>query len=87
MFAGRRDRQRGPLLPSVDLLLSDFACWLLHPTFSSVTMLSWEEVSKHNSIDSCWVVIRGILYDVTAFLDDHPGGARSILRYGGKDGT
>jgi L-lactate dehydrogenase (cytochrome) len=50
-------------------------------------MLTWEEVSKHDSADSCWVVIREIVYDVTAFLDDHPGGARSILRYGGKDGT
>jgi hypothetical protein len=50
-------------------------------------MLSWEEVTKHNSGSSCWVVIRGIAYDVTTFLDDHPGGAKSILRYGGKDGT
>jgi hypothetical protein len=50
-------------------------------------MLSWEEISKHNSGDSCWVVIRGTVYDMTTFLDDHPGGAKSILMYGGKDGT
>jgi cytochrome b involved in lipid metabolism len=52
-----------------------------------ITMLSWEEVGKHNSRESCWVVIRGEAYDVTAFVDDHPGGAKSLLRYGGKDGT
>jgi L-lactate dehydrogenase (cytochrome) len=50
-------------------------------------MLSWEEVSKHSSRASCWVVIRDTVYDVTTFLDDHPGGAKSILRHGGKDGT
>lgn len=27
------------------------------------------------------------MYDVTSFLDSHPGGAKSILRWAGKDGT
>ena len=50
-------------------------------------MLKWDEVAKHNSRESCWVVIGGQVYDVTNFIDDHPGGAKSILQYGGKDGT
>jgi L-lactate dehydrogenase (cytochrome) len=50
-------------------------------------MLSGQEVAKHNSRQSCWVVIKGKAYDLTTFLDDHPGGANSILRYGGKDAT
>jgi L-lactate dehydrogenase (cytochrome) len=50
-------------------------------------MLSWDEVEKHVSQESCWVVIKGEAYDLTAFLDDHPGGAKSILRWAGKDGT
>jgi L-lactate dehydrogenase (cytochrome) len=50
-------------------------------------MLTWEEVAKHNSIESCWVVIRDKAYDVTDFLNAHPGGLRSLLRYAGKDGT
>ncbi|OAL44223.1 hypothetical protein IQ07DRAFT_663555 [Pyrenochaeta sp. DS3sAY3a] len=45
------------------------------------------EVAKHNSRRSCWIVISGQVYDVTAFLDDHPGGPNVILRYGGKDAT
>lgn len=52
-----------------------------------VAMLNGEEVAKHNSRQSCWVVIRGKVYDLTAFLDDHPGGANSILKYAGKDAT
>jgi L-lactate dehydrogenase (cytochrome) len=50
-------------------------------------MFSASDVARHNSRDSCWVVIEGDVYDVTEFLDEHPGGANIILRYGGKDAT
>ena len=50
-------------------------------------MLEGLEVAKHDSRDSCWVIIKGKVYDVTEFLDEHPGGAAIILRYGGKDAT
>ena len=49
--------------------------------------LSLEEVQKHNSESDCWVVIRETVYDLTAFLKDHPGGKRAILMYAGKDAT
>ena len=51
------------------------------------TMLEGLEVAKHNSRESCWVIIKGKVYDVTEFLDEHPGGASIILQYGGKDAT
>jgi L-lactate dehydrogenase (cytochrome) len=47
-------------------------------------MLTLKEVAKHNSRDSCWVIIERRAYDLTDFLDDHPGGSGVILRYGGK---
>ncbi|KAE9579275.1 hypothetical protein CGMCC3_g4805 [Colletotrichum fructicola] len=50
-------------------------------------MLSIDEVATHNSRNSCWIVVSGHIYDVTDFLDDHPGGAGVILRYAGKDAT
>jgi cytochrome b involved in lipid metabolism len=40
-----------------------------------------------SSRESCWVIIKGLVYDVTNFLDEHPGGAGIILKYGGKDAT
>jgi cytochrome b involved in lipid metabolism len=46
-----------------------------------------EEVAKHNSKESCWSVIRGKVYDLTNWIDRHPGGADKILRICGKDGT
>jgi len=44
-------------------------------------------VSAHNSDKSCWVIIANKVYDVTQFLDDHPGGKKTILIYAGKDAT
>ncbi|KAI5844097.1 FMN-dependent dehydrogenase-domain-containing protein [Tricharina praecox] len=46
-----------------------------------------EEVAKHNTRASCWVIIHNQVYDVTSFLDSHPGGANIILRYAGRDAT
>ncbi|EJF66571.1 FMN-dependent dehydrogenase-domain-containing protein [Dichomitus squalens] len=48
---------------------------------------SLDEVSKHDSSSSCWVIIRNKVYDVTEFLPDHPGGTKIILKYAGKDAT
>jgi cytochrome b involved in lipid metabolism len=46
-----------------------------------------EEVQKHNSRESCWTVVRGDVYDLTKWIDKHPGGADKILKLCGKDGT
>ncbi|KAL5615236.1 hypothetical protein BROUX41_005292 [Berkeleyomyces rouxiae] len=52
-----------------------------------MTKLSGLEVAKHNTADSCWVVIHGKAYDVTDFLPDHPGGKKIILKYAGRDAS
>ena len=31
---------------------------------------SWEEVAKHNTADSLWVVIHGDVYDITKFMKE-----------------
>jgi L-lactate dehydrogenase (cytochrome) len=49
--------------------------------------LTGEEVAKHNSRESCWVIIHGRAYDITEFLPEHPGGPKIILKYAGKDAT
>ncbi|KAJ8749498.1 hypothetical protein K2173_025693 [Erythroxylum novogranatense] len=45
------------------------------------------QVSEHNHRKDCWVVINGKVYDVTKFLDDHPGGDEVLLSATGKDAT
>jgi hypothetical protein len=45
------------------------------------------EIGDHNSAEDCWVVIKKQVYDITTFLDEHPGGKDIILEYAGKDAT
>ncbi|KAJ5204835.1 uncharacterized protein N7498_005714 [Penicillium cinerascens] len=51
------------------------------PTFTPA------EVESHNSAKSCFVTIGRNVYDVTDFVEDHPGGGDLILDYAGKDVT
>ncbi|KAJ2366952.1 hypothetical protein H4S02_002022 [Coemansia sp. RSA 2611] len=50
-------------------------------------MLTMEDVAKHNKRDDCWMVICGKVYNVTRYLDFHPGGRGQLMRAAGKDGT
>jgi cytochrome b involved in lipid metabolism len=44
------------------------------------------EVSQHSTKEDCWMVIEGVVYDVTKFIPDHKGGDQ-ILMGCGKDAT
>lgn len=43
------------------------------------------DVRAHAGRDSLWFTAYGRVYDATALLPQHPGGARSLLRHGGGD--
>jgi len=45
------------------------------------------QVARHNSAASCWTVIEGVVYDLTPWPNQHPGGAQVILGMCGQDGT
>ncbi len=45
------------------------------------------EIGDHNSAEDCWVVITRQVYDITTFVDEHPGGKDILLEYAGKDAT
>ncbi|GAX75762.1 hypothetical protein CEUSTIGMA_g3205.t1 [Chlamydomonas eustigma] len=46
-----------------------------------------EDVALHNTEESAWFVHEGAVYDATPFLEQHPGGADSILIVTGMDAT
>ncbi len=45
------------------------------------------QVATHKDTTSCWTVIRTGVYDLTAWINQHPGGKESIIGLCGKDGT
>ena len=45
------------------------------------------EVERHNTAGDAWVVLRGVVYDMTPYLRYHPGGLDSIASVAGTDGT
>ena len=53
----------------------------------SVAVHSAAAVAEHNSLNDCWLVVRGIVYDVTSFIMNHPGGAAIMLPWAGGDAT
>ena len=48
---------------------------------------SMDEVKKHNKKDDLWIVVKGIVLDVTNWLDEHPGGPQALFSHMGKDAT
>lgn len=45
------------------------------------------EVAKHTGPSDAWVIVHSKVYDCSAFLGEHPGGAASILSAAGTDVT
>ncbi|KXJ05517.1 Cytochrome b5 reductase 4, partial [Exaiptasia diaphana] len=49
--------------------------------------VTWDELSKHNTEHDCWMSVRGKVYNITPYLEYHPGGIPEIMKGAGKDGT
>ncbi|KAJ1551594.1 hypothetical protein HK405_014225, partial [Cladochytrium tenue] len=54
------------------------------PDLPSMTMA---QVAEHRSEADCWVVIDGVVLDVTPFLKRHPGGVKALVMVAGTDAT
>jgi cytochrome b involved in lipid metabolism len=46
-----------------------------------------EEVSQHNAPPSIWSVYNGDVYDITMYVNVHPGGKKILEKVYGKDMT
>ncbi|XP_063701439.1 cytochrome b5 type B-like [Culicoides brevitarsis] len=53
----------------------------------SRTQYSLKEVSMHDSWEDCWIIIYDRVYDITKFLELHPGGDDLLMEYAGRDAS
>jgi L-lactate dehydrogenase (cytochrome) len=51
------------------------------------TLISAATVRKHCTAADCWIVVDGNVWDVSAFLAEHPGGVDVILNHAGRDAS
>lgn len=51
------------------------------------TTFSREEVRSHTTEDSLWCIIDSTVYDLTDFVDAHPGGESVLRQVAGQDAT
>ena len=52
-----------------------------------MTIYSFDEIKRHCKIDDCWIIIHNKVYDVSNYINNHPGGSNLILNKGGFDCT
>jgi cytochrome b involved in lipid metabolism len=41
--------------------------------------LTKEEVSRHNTSEDAWIIVDGKVYDITTYVDLHPGGRAYLM--------
>lgn len=49
----------------------------------ALKLVTLTQVSEHAKKSDCWMAHNGKVYDVTAFLDDHPGGPEIMMEHAG----
>ncbi|XP_028258569.1 cytochrome b5 type B [Parambassis ranga] len=54
---------------------------------SGVKYYTLEEIRLHNMSSDTWLIIHDKVYDITGFLEEHPGGEEVLLEQAGADAT
>lgn len=79
----------------VIVLIGGFIFWQMQnstpkvplPVQNFTATYTKDQVATHNSATSCWSIIDAKVYDLTNWIEKHPGGQQAILGMCGTDGT
>ncbi|KAK5616542.1 hypothetical protein CRENBAI_007776 [Crenichthys baileyi] len=52
-----------------------------------VKFYTLEDIRVHNMSNDTWLIIHNKIYDITSFLEEHPGGEEVLLEQAGSDAT
>lgn len=50
-------------------------------------LISLNDLNKHKSKSDCWIAVHSKVWDITNFVDEHPGGPSVLLKCAGSDAT
>ncbi|XP_056268048.1 cytochrome b5 isoform X2 [Pseudoliparis swirei] len=53
----------------------------------SVKYYTLEEIRAHSLSSDAWLIIHDNVYDITSFVEEHPGGEEVLLEQAGSDAT
>ncbi|KAJ5548598.1 hypothetical protein N7513_005832 [Penicillium frequentans] len=57
------------------------------PVETELPEYTLKDVAAHNTKKDTWIVIHGQVFDITEYLQDHPGGAEVLIDTAGTDAT
>lgn len=57
------------------------------PSMAISRNIPLSEVNRHCIPEDCWVALNGKVYDLSEFMDRHPGGPTTIVAWAGKDAS
>lgn len=77
----------GPLPPSMVTEAGAAAAESASAVVKETRFYTRNEVSEHCFEGDVWIIIRDRVYDVSSFVDRHPGGSEIMFDYAGMDAT
>ncbi|KAG4253128.1 L-lactate dehydrogenase (cytochrome) [Fusarium proliferatum] len=49
--------------------------------------VSLDDLKQHNTASDCWIAVHSKVWDITHFINEHPGGPEVLLKLAGSDAT
>ncbi len=60
---------------------------LAPPAAPAEARYTLDEIARHDRAEDCWMAIDGVVYELTAYLPEHPSSLRVIAEWCGREAS